>query len=218
HIFLKTGPIRGHGLSLLDRLFYIEPVVYWLTFPFMLLLLLAPIVFWYTGAAVFRASAEQMVLLLLPRLLAGYIIGYWLSEGKVLPVVTTVHKALPVFHLTGAVLKSLVAPFGRPFQVTAKGVTRDGVLVQWRIAWPFLALAVALLGGMVLNLTGWREIVAIGDLTPLDVAWSVYSLLVFTLCFLACIELPRASGGSTQAVARIDVIGTVRSLCKRLFA
>ncbi len=218
HLFLTTGPVRGRGLSLLDRLFYLEPVVYWLTYPFMVLVLLAPIVFWYTGMAAFRAGAEQTVMLLLPRLIAGYVIGYWLSDGKVLPIVTTVHKALPAFHLTAAVLKSLVAPFGRPFQVTAKGLARDGVVVQWRIAWLYLALAGALLVGMALNLTGWCEVVAIGEFTALDVAWSVYSLLVLALCFMACVELPRASDRCTAAVARADVIGTVRSLCKRLFA
>ena len=102
-----------------------------------------------------------------------------------LPIVTTVHKALPAFHLTATVLKSLVAPFGRPFQVTAKGLARDRVVVPRRIAWLYLALAGMLLVGMVLNLTGWCEVVTIGELTPLDVAWSVYSLLLLALCFLA---------------------------------
>lgn len=59
HLFLTTGPVRGRGLSLLDRLFYLEPVVYWLTYPFMVLVLLAPIVFWYTGMAAFRAGMSK---------------------------------------------------------------------------------------------------------------------------------------------------------------
>ncbi len=217
HAFLATGPFRGRGLSLLDRLFYVEPIVYWFTYPFMVLLLIAPIIFWYTGVAAFRASAESLCLLLFPRLIAGYVIGYWLSGGKVLPVVGTVHKTLPAFHVSVALLRGLVAPFGRPFQVTAKGLARGAVTVQWGVAWIFLALAVALLAGMALNLTGWCEAVRISELTALDVGWSLYTLFVLALCGLACVELPRTGHGRTQEVARADVLGTVRSLCKRLF-
>jgi cellulose synthase (UDP-forming) len=216
--FLATGPFRGRGLSLLDRLFYLEPIVHWLTFPFMVLLLLAPVVYWYTGVAVFRAGAEQLAMLLVPRLIAGYVIGYWLSGGKIVPVVATIHKALPAFHVTAAVFKSLVAPFGRPFEVTAKGLAGDRIIVQWRIAWIFFALAAALVGGMGMNLTGWCEVVRISELTALDVFWSLFALLVLALCCLACVELPRTETSGMRQVGCADLLGTVRGLCKRLFA
>jgi cellulose synthase (UDP-forming) len=218
HTFLATGPFRGRGLSFLDRLFYMEPILYWLTYPFMVLVLIAPLVFWFTGVAVFQAGAEQMYLLLVPRLVAGYLIGYWLSEGKVLPVVTTVHKSLPAFHLTAALFKFAVAPFGRPFQVTAKGQKRDKVVVQWQIAWIFLALAVALLGGMAPNLTGYYEIVQLGELTAIDVFWSLFTLLILALCFLACIELPRTGVEFTGEVAKANGWATIGGLWKRLIA
>ena len=60
-------------------------------------------------------------------------------RGEMLPVVSTIHKALPAFHLTAPIFKSLLAPFGRPFQVTAKGQATSRVVVQWGIAWIFLA-------------------------------------------------------------------------------
>ena len=101
--------------------------------------------------------------------------------------------------------------------MTAKGLARGAVTVQWGVAWIFLALAVALLAGMALNLTGWCEAVRISELTALDVGWSLYTLFVLALCGLACVELPRTGHGRTQEVARADVLGTVRSLCKRLF-
>jgi len=218
HTFLPTGPFRNRGLSLVDRLFYLEPILYWFTYPFMVLLLIAPIVFWFTGVAVFQAGAEQMYLLLVPRLIAGYLIGYWLSEGKVLPIVTTVHKALPAFHLTAALFKFVVAPFGQPFQVTAKGQSRSKVVVQWQIAWIFLALAVALLGGMALNLTGYYEIVQLNELTAIDVFWSLFTLLILALCFLSCTELPRDIFEFKGEVARANVLATLGGLWKRLLA
>ena len=202
HLFIKSGPLRARGLSLLDRLFYLEPVLYYLTLPFMILLLISPIVFWFTGAAPITSVGDELVLILLPRFVAGYLLLYWLSEWKVMPPVTLLHKALSSFHLTAAVLKSLYRPFGRPFQVTAKGQSSDQTVIHWRILWIFAALGLALLAGMILNFTGVLQVVELGYLTSLDIVWSGFSLVVLWLCVLLCVEPPR---GKLRPEARREV-------------
>ena len=218
HVFLKTGPIRGRGLSLLDRLFYLEPVVYWLTYPFMVLVLLAPIVFWFTGVAAFRAGAEQTVLLLLPRLLAGYVIGYWLSEGKVLPIVTTVHKALPAFHLTATALQIT----GRPVRPALSGDGQgNGKGSRGRPVADRLGLPCAGRGAFGRNGPEPDGVVRGGADRRADGAGRGVERLQPGAAPAVLPGLRRAAAaadGCTAPVARADVIGTVRSLCKRLFA
>ncbi len=145
---MKTGPFRAEGLSLVDRLFYVEPIIYWFTFPFLVLLIVAPIIFWHTGVPAIQGRSEGVWLLLIPRFLAGYILIYWLSDRKVMPPITAINKILPAFHLTAALAKALVCPFGSPFKVTAKGQDRDGVVVQWGLLSIFLLLFLALFSGM----------------------------------------------------------------------
>jgi len=219
HLFIKSGPLRSRGLSLVDRLFYLEPVLYYLTFPFMVLLLVAPVVFWFTGAGPIRAEGDGAALVLLPRFIAGYLLLYWLSEGKVMPPVTLLHKALSAFHLTAATLKALARPFGRPFQVTSKGQATDRTVVHWRILWVFAVPGAALLAGMALNLTGVLQIIDVERLTPLDVVWSGFSLVVFWLCVLLCIEPPRKGLQSSPEteVRRASLAGTLRAVGRRLF-
>ncbi len=167
--FLKTGPFLSPRLTLVQRLFYAETILYWLTFPFLVLLVIAPIVQWTTGVPALRATTADVFLIILPRILSRTVIMYWLSEGKVVPLVSTVGKVVPAFHLTAALFKSLVSPFGTPFKVTAKGQSRNGVVIHWSLFGLFAGLATILATAMLGNLFGFFEVVAFGEVTPLDV-------------------------------------------------
>lgn len=219
HIFLPTGPFRGR-LSLLQRLFYLETVVYWLTFPFTVLLLLAPIVYWFTGVAALQGADDKLLLVLIPRFLASYILVYWLSHRKVMPPITMVQRCLAAFHLTAALAKAIVQPFGSPFKVTAKGQDRDRVVIQWSILRIFVALGVALVLGMVMNLSGFYTVVPINDLTAVDVAWSGLTLLLLSLCGMACVERPKGADylEASCEVHRASLRATAVAIVKRLFA
>lgn len=215
-LYLPTGPLRAIGLTLVQRLFYLETVLYWLTFPFLVLLLVAPIVQWYTGVPALHATAADVLLVVVPRVLARAVIMYWLSEGKVVPVVGTVGKVVPAFHLSLVVLKSLFRPFGAPFRVTSKGQSRDGVVIHWGLFGLFAGLAGLLAAGMFANLLGFHEVVALGDVTTLDVGWSLCSLLVLTLAAMVCVELPPAPAGREVLRARLGA--TAWAVARRLWA
>ncbi|MBY0230288.1 MAG: cellulose synthase catalytic subunit [Gemmataceae bacterium] len=218
HAWLATGPFRARGLSLLDRLFYLETLAFWFTYPFVVLVLLAPLVFWYTGVSALAASGDDALLVILPRFAAVWVLTWWLSLKKVLPPIAMIHKALPAFHLTAAILKALWRPFGAPFKVTAKGEARDRVVIQWGFLWIFLALGAALLFGMWMNLSGLNEVVPVGASTALDVFWSGYVLLVCLLCGLACIELPRPKDAPQGEAVRAEPLAALRAVLGRLFA
>ena len=214
--FLKTGPFLAPRLTLVQRMFYAETILYWLTFPFLVLLLVAPIIQWYTGVPALHATSADVLLVILPRVLARSIIMFWLSEGKVVPLVSTVGKVVPAFHLTAAMAKSLFNPFGSPFKVTTKGQSRDGVIIHWSLFGLFAGLAAILAIGMLGNLFGFYEVVALGEVTPLDVLWSLGSLMILTLAAMVCVELPPASEGKEVHRARLGA--TAMAVVRRLFA
>ena len=217
HAYLKSGPFRAKGLSLRDRLFYLEPILYWFTYPFIVLLLLAPAVFWLTGVSAIPGAGEGAYLVLLPRFIATWVVVYWLSEGRVIPPISAVQRALGAFHFTAALAKAVVRPFGRPFQVTVKGQARDRVVIRWAILRPFAVLAVLILAGMTMNLTGWYEVITVNELSSFDVAWSAYALVLLALCMLACVEPPKAGEADAPEVRRGSALGTVVAIARRLF-
>jgi cellulose synthase (UDP-forming) len=194
HLYLSTGPFRARGLTLLDRMFYFEAAMYWLTYPFIVWLLVAPVVFWFTGVAAIPGGGDEVFLILIPRFVAGYILIYWMSEWKVIPPIAMIHRSLASFYISATLIKSFISPFGSPFKVTSKGQSRAEVVIQWKILRGFLVLALFLILGMFINLSGYYQVVAVHDLTTLDILWSLYSLVVLGLCMVVCIELPKNDG------------------------
>ena len=218
HAYLPTGPFRGRGLKPLDRVFYLEPIAYWLSYPFIVMVLFAPIIYWYTGVSALVAPAGEAALVMGPRFLATYVLMYWLSMSKVMQPIAMVHKVLPAFHLSAAIVKALVKPFGSPFQVTTKGEARDEVVVQWSFLWIFLALIGVLVGGMAMNLTGYYEVVEIGDFTALDVFWSLFCLAVFVMCAFVCVELPKHGDSTQEEVERASLVQSVKAVAGRMLS
>jgi cellulose synthase (UDP-forming) len=125
---------------------------------------------------------------------------------------------LPVFHLTAEVSKFFFAPFGRPFNVTVKGHRRDQPMVQWSIAWIFMTLGLILAAGMLMNLTGYSEVVRLNNVTSLDIGWTLYCLVVLFLCILACVEFPRVAAYDPSAeTTHGHPVRAAKALFSRLF-
>jgi cellulose synthase (UDP-forming) len=190
HLFIATGPFRGHH-RLLDRIFYLEGFFYWFGFFFVALLILAPLVFWCTGVPAIAGPAEEALLVLLPRLTARALLIYWLSETKLAPIVINIGKVLPAFHLSATVIKALLSPFSATYKVTDKGHSRNRVVIRWPLFSGFLSIAGLGLLAMLLNLSGFLDLVPISELTPLNVTWTLFSSLVCLAAALACVELPK---------------------------
>ena len=206
----------GSGLSLLNRLFYLDTMVYWLTYPFTLLILIAPIIFWSTGLPALECDAWAAFVLLVPYAMTRAMIAYWLSGRKTPPIVTIVAKTVPVFQVSLAIVSTFIYPFGRPFQVTAKGLPRSGPKICWPIFLPFVFLIGKLLLALLSNLAGYRGAVIINEFTAFDIVWALYSLVILTLSALACVDLPQRPSEGAE-VDHCDLGASFRALVARLF-
>ena len=153
-----AGPAR---VGLINRLSCLDTVGYWIfTFPFKLLLITAPLVFWWTGSSVVSAEPSDILYWLAPSAAASIIFTIGYAGNRVMPVMTDVSQLLSAVAIIGTVATGLVRPWGHPFRVTAKGCTTDSVTIQWRIALPFAALAGATLVGMLIHLTPYPQLKA----------------------------------------------------------
>jgi cellulose synthase (UDP-forming) len=198
-LFLPYGPLRAPGLSWLDRVFYADVLLYWLSFPVLLLIVLSPVVYWFAGVPVFQCQPGDAFTMVLPRLVAVFAVTYWLSAGKVMPVVTELKKLITVFHVVPGLLAALWSPHGRAFRVTAKGVGSDRVVVQWGLMAPFLVLLVLTAVGMVLSFTADYARTPWNEFTAVNLLLSFYGTLMLGLCCLICIERPKGDGYWSRA-------------------
>lgn len=177
--------------SLINRLAYFDTVIYWVCISaFKLALLIAPIVFWFTGAAVVRATGADLIYYLAPMVAASLLFMSVLTENRVMPIMTDLTQMLMAFFIVRTVVTGLIRPFGRPFKVTAKGISSEHMTVQWRIMWPLLVLGGLTLWGVLSHLPAFSSYRA-GSGYALNVFWSIFNILMLAITALVCIEPPK---------------------------
>jgi cellulose synthase (UDP-forming) len=190
-IYTRWSFLGAARVGIANRLSCLGSACYWMfTFPFKIMLITAPLVYWWTGTAVINANAEDIVYWLGPAIAASLLFMATYGGNRVFPVMTDVSQLLSAFAIVGTVAVAIVQPWGHPFKVTAKGRVTDSATVQWRIAIPFGLMAIATMLGMLSNLSSYSPLKIMPGYT-LNVIWSVGSIAVLLLAAQVCVEPPR---------------------------
>jgi cellulose synthase (UDP-forming) len=177
--------------GLVNRVSSLDGVVFWtFSFFFKLLMITAPLVYWWTGTAVINGTASDMLYWIGPCVLSGMLFMGCLAGNTVFPIITDVTQLLSAFAIVRTVATGLVRPFGHPFKVTAKGISTDGVTVQWAFMMPFLLLAAATACGMLVNLFPYSELNGT-DGYIVNMVWSVFNIAMLCVAAAACVEPPK---------------------------
>jgi len=183
-----AGPAR---IGLINRISCLDGVLYWtFAFSFKLMMISAPLIYWWTGTAVIHSTGADMLYWLGPDIICGMAFMAWLARNTVFPVLTDVTQILSATAIVRTVAVALVKPFGHPFKVTAKGLSTDRVTVQWRFLMPFLVLAVGTAGGMAMNLSPYSALAGTDGYT-VNMVWSVFNIAVLAVAAAVCVELPK---------------------------
>lgn len=215
-LWLPAGPLRSRRLSLLDRLCLLDPIAFYVSYLYILLTLLAPAVYWWTGTAIFHSDLGHVLNMLAPRMGASMIVLYWISGRRVVPVVSEVGRAVGIFQLSRAVIQGLLRPFSGTFQVTLKGTQRDRPQVQWPLLRPFLLLAAATAAGMTVNVaevyhpTFWSEDLGMNVALTAFVAWLLF------LCCLTCVDRPSRELSTRPGTIHGSLARSVRAVVLRI--
>jgi cellulose synthase (UDP-forming) len=216
-LYLRGGPLRATGLSLLDRMFFLDPIIFYLSFFWPFFILIAPCVYWWTGIPPFNAAVGHLITMLIPRMTVSMIVMYWLTNRRVVPIVSELGRIVSIFYLIPAILRGIFDPFGHAFQVTLKGETREKHTVQWPALRGFLIVAGLTMGGMLFSLSshGFNWLVWDPNM-PQVLAFTIFDLWLLFFASLICIERP--SGPETRhmhAATEGRVGGALGALLKR---
>ncbi len=182
------GPAR---ISLVSRFSFLDGVLYWISnAAFKLMMIAAPPLYWWTGTAVISSTISELVYWLAPSIVCSIVYMGFYARLRVLPVMTDVSQLLSGFVVARTVVVGLVKPFGHPFKVTAKGVSRDKISVQWNFLLPFAALALATGLGMAANVPRYSPLYGT-DGYSVNVFWSLFNIAVLVIACAVCVELPK---------------------------
>jgi cellulose synthase (UDP-forming) len=137
-----------------------------------------------------QAEFEDAVGYFLPCFIAQIAFIGWVSQGRVLPILTDASQLLTATEVLKSVAVGLWNPGGQGFKVTAKGGDRSRIVVQWQLMrWFLIATALTLVGIL------WAFLFDAGrhleGSSALALFWGWYNIVVLVVTCIVCIELPR---------------------------
>lgn len=184
-----SGPLRfGNGLPFVDRIMLCETFLHWsATHLFRLLGAIVPALYLLLGIEAVHANVIDAIWYLAPFLAAQIAISVWLTEGRVLPLMSDLYQMLCSTEVLKAVTSGLLRPKGQKFKVTAKGGDRSKQFIQWPLLRIFGSLlALTLLG--IANAFLINQARPLAESSAIALFWSWYNIVVLTLCCYVCSE------------------------------
>ncbi|WP_193763282.1 glycosyltransferase [Methylorubrum sp. Q1] len=190
---LKAGPFRGSDYTPLQRLHYLHGVLNWLCKPFIVLMLVAPSIYWFFDMPAFYADYLSFLRYGLPTLFALWTYSGWVSGRRTLPLFMEVTHIMTALAISITLVSAAVRPFGRPFKVTDKGGDRSASLVRWRMATGFGAICLLSAGAIVWSFVSPSGATEISPLDYFNLVWAGVAMLFCFVAFLVCFERPRGA-------------------------
>lgn len=202
---------RRHRLKLMDRVHVFDTFLYWvMSFPTRYVFLAAPAIYWFTGWLVIQASIDQILLHLMPWLIAHMVVMTWVSRGALQPLLNDVSQLLVGPAAIHASLTGLFSNKPHKFVVTPKGELDTEVQINWQAMKPLLVLGMLNLSAIVLAAFPFFRPDLPFEPRVVNLFWLVINVVIIALGMLSCIELPRRRAQerfTTPAAvpARLDV-------------
>ena len=192
-LFLPAGPL-GRNLTLMQRLLFLP--THWLTQSLMLLLtIVAPLVFLWTGVLpLVNVTPEAVLYYLLPMMLA-VAGGIWaFAPRHYFPFAAQVHGTFQSFKILPTVLLTMAKPFGHVFKVTPKGAFAKKSDYDRPIFWTAASLMGLTILGLVINAHSEWRIIGQAGLLPIVACWAAINIVVLFLVCMMALQAPIRRG------------------------
>ena len=178
-IFRTDNPLLGRGLTFFQRICYANAMLHFLAGLPRLIYLTAPLAFLLLHAYIIYAPALMIVLYVLPHMIHSSLTNARMQGEYRHSFWGEVYETVLAWYIARPTTVALFNPGKGKFNVTAKGGLMDHDQFDWRIARPYLVLAVLNVAG--LGFAVWRlftgPVAEIGTVL-VSSAWVIYNLLI----------------------------------------
>lgn len=202
-IFRTDNPLLGRGLSIFQRLCYANAMLHFLAGLPRLIYLTAPLAFLLLHAYIIYAPALMIVLYVLPHMIHASLTNARMQGEYRHSFWGEVYETVLAWYIARPTTVALFNPGKGKFNVTAKGGLMDEDQFDWRIARPYLVLA--MLNVVGLGFAAWRlftgPVSEIGTVL-VSSAWVIYNLLIIGAAVAVASEV-RQIRRSHRVLARL---------------
>lgn len=180
-IFRVDNPLVGKGLSLSQRMCYLNAMLHFFYGLPRLVFLTAPLAFLFFGAHVFQASAPMIALYALPHLVHANLTTSRMQGRFRHSFWNEVYESVLAWYIMRPAFLALVDPKRGGFNVTAKGGALGQAWYDWNMARPYLILLALNVAGLCVGgiTLAFGDYDANGLFTLLiNLAWTAYNIII----------------------------------------
>ncbi len=188
---LPFGPFGRNGLNLLQRLFYLSTITYWINLVFVLIYVAAPPVYWLFGISPYVADLAELAVYQAPYLIASQVFLIWVGRGRIIPGIWEGVQMVFALDVVCSVFPMLATGKVRTTRATRKGLEVSRTTINWRQMRPIKAFAVLTIGGLCWGLFDSVRYTESRTADQVNVFWTINSLVILGVAAMLCIERPR---------------------------
>ena len=187
------NPLRRKGMSLTQRLCYLNSMTFWL-FPLVrMVFLMAPLAYLFFGLHIFVATIEEVMVYMGAYMAISFMVQNALYARVRWPLMSELYETAQAPYLSGIVIKTLFKPRGAKFNVTAKDevLEEDYISPMYK---PLLVVWAICVAGVLAAAIRW--VMFPGDHTILSVVggWAVFNLIIVSASLRAIAERQQRRG------------------------
>jgi len=180
-ILLLKNPLFLKGLSIPQRICYLNACLYWLFGLARVIFFLSPLMFLFFGLRVYNASIIQVVAYAVPHLIASYYVSNFLY-GKVRhPFFSELFETIQSIFLAPAVLSVFLRPRAPKFKVTPKSISLEKDYLT-HLSTPFYIMVVLAVLAYPVATIRYLSNPTLYDTIIICVIWNTFNLLLMLCC------------------------------------
>ena len=187
-ILLLKNPLFAKGLSLSQRLCYVNSCLFWLFGLARIIFFLAPLAYLFFGLRVYNASVVQVLAYALPHLLGSTLVAHYLYGTVRHTLFSEFFETVQSLYLLPAIFATLKNPRSPQFRVTPKGRSLKADFLS-PLAYPFYGMFALALLGLTAAAHRWTGYPLERDVIAICLFWNVYNLFIILLCLGAVWEM-----------------------------
>jgi cellulose synthase (UDP-forming) len=180
-ILLLKNPLRQKGLSIPQRICYLNACMFWLFGFARMIFFLSPLMFLIFGLRVYNASLMQVLVYAVPHLLASYYVSNYLYGKLRHPFYSELFEIIQSIYLIPAVVSVCRNPHAPRFRVTPKSISlmRDTLT---HLATPFYLMFLLNLLAFCAGAILWLNQPTLLDTITICLCWNTFNMFLVICC------------------------------------
>jgi cellulose synthase (UDP-forming) len=209
-LFILNNPLKATGLTLPQRLAYLNSLFFWFFGLARFIYFIAPGAFLLFGINVYNASWLQIQAYALPYVLSTFVMMHFFYAESRNTMLSEIYESVQALFLIPALIGVLLNPRKPTFKVTPKGHTLQRDTLS-PLSAPFIVIITINLFALLSATIGWFTNPVMRDVIIVTTVWCIYNLYLSLVSLGAFWERRQI-----RAFHRINTSGSIRVTFPRM--